>query len=106
MNLLHNAIKFTPEGGTVSLAIGEDSQWAIVSVIDTGAGIAEDEIPLVFERFYRVDKARTRHEEGSGLGLPTAKRIVEEHGGKIETHSEEGRGSSFSVILPVAAQGK
>ncbi|MEK7828486.1 MAG: ATP-binding protein, partial [Deltaproteobacteria bacterium] len=75
--------------------------WAIIKVIDTGIGIAEEDLPHIFDRFYRVDKARTTGAGGVGLGLSICKEIAEAHGGKIEVESEAGKGSVFKVYLPL-----
>lgn len=119
LNLLHNAIKFTPEGGHVQLQAdlltieGPTScaqknvpalpagDWVLVSITDTGIGIPIQDLPRIFERFYKVDRARTRHSPGTGLGLAIAKHLVEGHGGKIWATSEEGAGSTFFLTLPV-----
>ncbi|HHY47310.1 MAG TPA: heavy metal sensor histidine kinase [Firmicutes bacterium] len=101
LNLLDNAIKYTPQGGEVSVTVSSDRANATVAVKDTGPGIAPEHIPHIFERFYRVDKARSRSEGGSGLGLAIAKHIVQLHGGSIEVESEPGRGSTFAVRLPL-----
>ncbi len=105
LNLVSNAVKFTPEGGRVSLGLTRPAEgWARLVVADTGAGIPPDELPHIFERFYRVDKARTRSQGGAGLGLAIAQRIALVHGGRIEAASDgaTGRGSTFSVWLPLA----
>lgn len=118
LNLLHNALKWTPEGGTISVraaptaesAAGsqrdggdtEPREWLKLSVADTGIGIPVDEQERVFERFYKVDRARTRDHSGTGLGLAIAKHLVERHGGRIWVESEEGHGSTFYLILPAA----
>ena len=78
------------------------NSWVEVSVTDTGEGIPAEDLPNIFERFYRVDKSRTRATGGSGLGLTVAKRLVEAHGGKIEVQSESGKGSRLSFTLPVS----
>jgi two-component system OmpR family sensor kinase len=106
LNLVSNALKFTPEGGRVSLGLSLVNGWARVVVTDTGVGIPPEELPHVFERFYRVDKARTRSEGGAGLGLAIAQRIAQVHGGRIEAASDgaTGRGSTFSVWLPLAPE--
>ncbi len=106
LNLVSNALKFTPEGGRVSLGLSLVNGWARVVVSDTGVGIPTEELPHVFERFYRVDKARTRSEGGAGLGLAIAQRIAQVHGGRIEAASDgaTGRGSTFSVWLPLAPE--
>jgi len=99
MNLLDNAIKYTPAPGTVSLSLRREGQMAIVAIMDTGVGIPAEDIPFIFERFYRADKSRSRAEGGSGLGLAICRHIAEAHGGKIEVESQVGAGSTFSVWL-------
>ncbi|MFZ3072595.1 MAG: ATP-binding protein [Thermodesulfobacteriota bacterium] len=101
-NLIDNAIKYTRAGGSVVVKLEESGGFAILSVADTGVGIAGEDLPYVFDRFYRVDKARTREQGGAGLGLSICKDIVESFDGKIEATSMAGRGSTFSVRLPVA----
>ncbi len=96
--LLDNAVKYTQEGGSIVVRVGEDDGWAILEVFDTGTGIPEDELPLIFERFHRVDPART--EGGAGLGLSIARQIAESHGGRIEAKSTPGEGSAFTLFLP------
>lgn len=98
--LLDNAIKYTPEGGSVGAAVKYAQGKAVVEVSDTGIGIDKKDMPFVFERFYRADRARSRESGGQGLGLSIAKWIIEEHGGKIEVSSEPGKGSVFSILLP------
>ncbi|MCP4599145.1 MAG: hypothetical protein GY847_01180, partial [Proteobacteria bacterium] len=102
LNLLTNAIRYTPEGGTVSISLKQEGRMAVVAVSDTGIGIPQDELPLIFERFYRIDKGRSRADGGSGLGLAICKYIAEAQNGTIEVRSEDGKGSTFSVWLPVA----
>ncbi len=102
LNLVDNAIKYTPEGGKISLSVRKDGPWGEVAVTDTGIGIPVEEQDRIFDRFYRVDKARSRASGGTGLGLAIAKAIVEGHGGRISLVSEPGRGSSFLVRLPHA----
>jgi len=101
MNLLNNAIIYTPSQGTISVSLRREGQMAVVAIKDTGAGIPAGDIPLIFERFYRVDKSRSRAEGGSGLGLAICRYIAEAHGGRIEVESKVGVGSTFSVWLPV-----
>lgn len=103
LNLITNALKFTPENGRVTLALARVNDWARLTVSDTGCGIPLADIPHIFDRFYRVDKARSRALGGAGLGLSIAKRIVQMHGGKIEVISEgiPGRGTTFTVWLPL-----
>jgi signal transduction histidine kinase len=100
-NLLENAVRFTPPGGRVTVrAARENGDWA-VSVEDTGPGIPKEHIPLVFERFYRVDPSRSREDGGTGLGLAIARSVVEAHGGRIWAESEE-EGARFTFVLPVS----
>jgi len=101
MNLLDNAIRYTPAPGTVSLSLRREGQMAVVAITDTGIGIPAEAIPFIFERFYRVDKSRSRAEGGSGLGLAICRHIAEAHGGRIEVESQVGAGSTFSVWLPL-----
>jgi len=103
VNLIDNAIKYTPEGGSVEVRVEVNGPTAILEVADNGVGIPEHAIPHVFERFYRVDKARSRASGGAGLGLSIAKAICVAHGGDIRVSSEEGRGSCFRVELPLVA---
>jgi signal transduction histidine kinase len=101
-NLLSNAIKHTGHGGQISISARLQDQWVKISVADNGEGIPAEDLPNMFERFYRVDKSRARNGGGSGLGLTIAKRLVEAHGGTIEVRSELGKGSCFSFTIPVA----
>ena len=101
VNLIHNAIKFTPPGGRVNISARAEGDKLIVSVSDTGVGIPEDDLPRVFERFYKADRARAGG--GTGLGLAIAKHVVEAHGGRIWVESVEGRGATFSFTLPLSA---
>jgi signal transduction histidine kinase len=100
INLLSNAIKYTPENGHVRISVNDTAENGIISVEDDGIGIPEDELPLIFERFYRTDKSRNRKTGGAGIGLTIAKAIVNAHGGKIEVKSSVEHGSCFTVILP------
>jgi heavy metal sensor kinase len=101
MNLLDNAIRYTPTPGTVSVSLRREGQMAVVAITDTGVGIPAEDMPFIFERFYRVDKSRSRAEGGSGLGLAICRHIAEAHSGKIEVESQVGAGSTFSVWLPL-----
>ena len=101
-NLLDNAVMYTSAGGDVRLAIDIAGNRVKVSVLDTGIGIPAESLPKIFDRFYRVDKARNRAHGGSGLGLSLARSFVEAHGGTIEVASEPGKGSIFTVYLPLA----
>ncbi|MBE9470118.1 MAG: PAS domain-containing sensor histidine kinase, partial [Chloroflexi bacterium] len=100
VSLLHNAIKFTPSGGGINLSAEVQGDNVLISVVDTGVGIPADDLPRIFERFYKADKARAGG--GTGLGLAIAKHIVEAHGGKIWAESIEGKGSTFTFTLPIA----
>ena len=98
-NLVDNAIRYTPEGGTITLSLFRDGDWARLEVADTGLGIAPEHLPHIFERFYRVDKARSRAKGGTGLGLAIVKGIAEQHGGKVTVTSEPAKGSTFTVWM-------
>ena len=102
LNIIDNAITHTPRGGIITVAARQLDNWVEISVEDTGEGIPAEDLPNVFERFYRVDKSRARATGGTGLGLAIAKSLVEAHGGKIEVRSEEGKGSRFSFIIPLS----
>jgi signal transduction histidine kinase len=102
-NLIDNAIKYTPEGGAVEVKVQLVAGKAVLEVSDNGVGIPATAIPHLFERFYRVDKARSRASGGAGLGLSIVKAICTAHGGEISVSSEEGRGSCFRVELPLSA---
>ena len=103
LNLVNNAIAYTPDGGTVTLSLHRrPDNWVRVAVADTGVGIAPEDLPHIFDRFWRQDKARSRKLGGSGLGLSIAKSIVEAHGGRISVESELGKGTTFEVLLPLA----
>jgi two-component system phosphate regulon sensor histidine kinase PhoR len=98
VNLIHNAVKFTPAGGEVVLFAEAVDGFVQFAVRDTGVGIPDDEVSRIFERFYRVDKSRAG--SGTGLGLSIAKHIVEAHSGKIWAESVEGQGSTFYFTIP------
>ena len=104
-NLLANATNYTGAGGAVKVTLRRSDGYVRVRVEDTGAGIAEADLPYVFERFYRVDKSRSRSTGGVGLGLTIAKRMVEAHGGRIDVESVVGKGSTFSFTLPLYEAG-
>jgi heavy metal sensor kinase len=101
-NVLHNAIKYTPAGKEIRLLVGQTGSGCFVDVADSGPGIAPEHQGRIFDRFYRVDKVRSRETGGAGLGLAIAKWAVEIHGGRIELHSEPGQGSTFRLWLPAA----
>ncbi len=100
-NVLDNSIKYTREDGKVTMNLFKDENNVIIEIKDTGIGIASDEIYKIFDRFYRVDKARARETGGTGLGLSIALTAVELHGGNIQVESEEGVGSTFRIIIPI-----
>lgn len=105
-NLLGNAMRYTPTGGTVTLEVAPDGRDAVrFSVSDTGPGVAPEDLPNVFKRFYRGDKARSPHAGGSGIGLTIARQLVERQGGAIAVSSPPGQGATFSFTLPRAGEG-
>lgn len=99
-NLVSNAVKYSAEGGQIQICTREEAQVSILTVEDQGIGIPQEDLPLIFERFYRTDRSRNRKTGGAGIGLTIAKAIVLAHGGKISAESKEGRGSRFTVTLP------
>jgi len=99
VNLIHNAIKFNRPGGSIKIRTESSDDSVIVEVSDTGTGIAGEDLPHIFERFYKADKSRAG--QGSGIGLAIAKHVVESHGGEIRVRSEEGKGATFSFSLPL-----
>ncbi|WP_243096877.1 sensor histidine kinase [Thermohalobacter berrensis] len=100
INIIHNAIKYTPEGGKVEVTLYTKNRYTIIKVKDNGIGIPKESLPNIFERFYRVDKARSRNTGGTGLGLSIAYQIVTLHQGAIEVESEVGKGSTFYIKIP------
>jgi signal transduction histidine kinase len=102
-NLLDNAVRYSPNGGRVEVEVGSRDGEALIAVRDTGIGIPSRDLPRIFERFYRVDRARSRDTGGTGLGLSIAKHVAEQHGGRIEVQSELGGGSEFTIRLPASA---
>ncbi len=102
VNLLDNAIKYTPPGGSAHMKVAAQGAQAVIEVTDSGAGIPPEAVPLVFERFYRVDRDRSAGTDGAGLGLSIVKSISVAHGGRVEVESTLGSGSQFRVILPLA----
>ncbi len=101
INLLDNAFKYTPPGGEIRLSVWPESDWVKIAVADNGIGIPKEDLGRIFERFYRVDKARSREKGGTGLGLSIVKHIVESYGGKIEVESSLYQGSVFTFSLPI-----
>jgi heavy metal sensor kinase len=102
-NLVENALRYTPEGGRVELALTRQAEEVVLRVSDTGVGVPEQHLPRIFERFYRVDKARSRGSGGTGLGLAIVKSVAEAHGGRVGVVSTPGQGTTFTVRLPLAA---
>jgi len=102
LNLLDNGIKYTRPGGSVEISLRRDEKFAILQVSDTGMGIAKEDQEKVFRRFYRTAAARAQGEIGSGLGLAIARSIVEAHGGRIQVESAVGKGSHFTIFLPLS----
>jgi two-component system phosphate regulon sensor histidine kinase PhoR len=99
-NLVDNAIKYTPEGGRIRVSAKSVGGEVLIEVADTGIGIPAEDVPRVFERFYRVDKSRSREMGGTGLGLSIVKHVVQVHGGSVDVESAVGKGSTFRVRLP------
>jgi signal transduction histidine kinase len=102
-NLVDNAIRYTKPGGRVDVTLSSEGTEVVLSVADTGVGIPTRELPRIFERFYRVDRARSRETGGTGLGLSIVKHVIENHGGTVNVTSELGRGTCFEVRLPAAS---
>jgi len=103
-NLVDNALKYTPVGGKVTVACRQEGGHVVIAVSDTGIGIDAEHLPRIFERFYRVDKSRSREMGGTGLGLSIVKHVVQAHDGQIDVDSEPGKGSTFSIRVPTIAK--
>jgi signal transduction histidine kinase len=101
LNLIDNAIKYTPAGGRVTLTLQREGPWSALHVADTGIGLTREELEQIFQRFYRAPAAVDQGKEGSGLGLCIARSIAEAHGGHIQVESAPQQGSTFSVFLPL-----
>jgi signal transduction histidine kinase len=100
MNIITNAIRYTPDGGNISIAAAANSEEVSISVRDDGIGIPEEDMPHIFDRFYRVDKARSRSMGGTGLGLAIAKEIMDGHGGRLDVKSKQGEGTTVTLTIP------
>jgi signal transduction histidine kinase len=101
--IVDNAVKYTDPGGLINISLAKKSKQAQISIADNGQGIAVEDLPFIFERFYRTDRARTKNDaRGYGLGLAIAKKIADMHGGYIEVKSAPAKGSTFTIYLPIA----
>ena len=99
-NILNNAIKYSPDGGKITVSMKTTDDQMILSIKDQGLGIPKQDLPKIFDRFYRVDRARSRAQGGTDLGLAIAKEIIKQHNGFIWAKSEYGKGSTFTIVLP------
>ena len=104
LNILNNAIVYNREGGKVTVTVKEQGEDLTVEISDTGIGISHENLPFIFEEFFRVKNKETQHITGTGLGLPIAKKIIEAHNGYVKVVSEQGKGTTFSIFLPKAQQ--
>ncbi len=103
-NILSNAFKFTPEGGRIIVTLSKDDKYVNTIISDTGIGIPKEKMSKIFDRFYQVDGSHTREQEGTGIGLALTKELVELHKGKIEVESEESKGTTFTVRIPLGRE--
>ena len=103
-NLVENAVKYNIESGWIKVSLNSDNKYFYVKVADSGVGIPEDAKDKVFDRFYRVDKARSRDTGGTGLGLSITRSIINAHGGTIKVYSESGKGTTFTVRIPLKSK--
>jgi len=102
INLVSNSLKFTPQDGNVTLTLTDEGKDYCIAVADTGVGISEEDMPYIFERFFRADQSRNKKTGGSGIGLAIVKSITEAHGGRVEVQSHRDVGSVFKLYLPKA----
>jgi signal transduction histidine kinase len=100
VNLISNAVKYTPDGGEIRITLSDTDDSVVFNIRDSGIGIPEAEIPYIFERFYRADKSRNRNTGGSGIGLAIVKSVVSAHGGTVDVESRLNEGSNFIIKLP------
>jgi signal transduction histidine kinase len=100
-NLIDNAIKYTPEKGSIYISVKEEQNYAVIEIKDNGIGIPAEDLPHIFRRFYRVHKDRSKKMGGNGLGLAISKLITEIHNGEISVRSQVGEGTSFTIKLPI-----
>jgi len=99
-NLVTNALRHTPAGGSVTISGRQEGEWIVIDVADTGVGIGAEDLPRVFDRFWRAEKSRSRQSGGSGLGLAIVRKLAEAHGGSVSVTSTLGQGSTFTIRLP------
>jgi signal transduction histidine kinase len=100
VNILANAVKYTPCNGKIDIRVNDKGNTILIQIKDTGIGIPNDELPKIFEEFFRASNAKEIEKDGTGLGLSIAKQVIERHNGKIWVESEKGKGSTFSIELP------
>jgi two-component system phosphate regulon sensor histidine kinase PhoR len=100
VNLLANSVKYTPRNGKIDISVNDKGNTILIQIKDTGIGIPKDELPRIFDEFFRASNAKEVERDGTGLGLSIAKQVVQRHNGKIWVESEEGRGSTFYILLP------
>lgn len=103
-NLVGNAIKYTPVNGSINISLEKNEEAVIIHIKDNGYGIPAGDLPFIFDRFYRANDERIKNIEGNGLGLAITKSITERHNGRVNVKSEPGKGSCFTIMLPLAQQ--
>jgi len=102
LNLVDNAVKYSPEGKVIAIGVAKNKAFIDIIVQDNGCGIDQEHLPQIFNRFYRVDRSRSRNQGGTGLGLAIVKHIVQYHNGKIDVRSAKEKGSTFKISIPAA----